>query len=151
MEVYRLARKQFATSLNGTGASRNGARWNSVGTELIYVASNRSLAMAEVAVHFSASTAPLDYVMLTIHIPDDIDMDSVPLKDLPSDWNTFPHPMSTKQIGDRFVFRNEYCLLKVPSSVTEGDFSYLINPRHKEFSRITIVEQRDFRFDDRLF
>ena len=44
-----LAREKFAGSLSGKGAAISGARWNSVGIEMIYTAANRSLAMAEVA------------------------------------------------------------------------------------------------------
>ena len=72
MEVFRLSREKFSTVLSGIGAAIKGARWNSVGTEIIYTAANRSLAMAEVAVHFSVSTIPDDYVMITIFIPDDV-------------------------------------------------------------------------------
>lgn len=72
MEVYRLARKKYSKSLSGKGAAIKGARWNSVGVELIYTASNRSLTMAEIAVNFSLSTLPEDYMMITIFIPDNI-------------------------------------------------------------------------------
>ena len=71
MEVYRLSRESFALPLSGKGAALKGARWNSPGVELIYSAANRSLAMAEIAVHFTLATLPSDYVMLTIFIPDD--------------------------------------------------------------------------------
>ena len=46
MEVFRLTRTKFYTSLSGKGAAEKGARWNSIGLELIYTAANRSLAMA---------------------------------------------------------------------------------------------------------
>ena len=53
MEVFRLTRSKFSNILSGKGAAEKGARWNSMGMELIYTAANRSLAMAEVAVHFT--------------------------------------------------------------------------------------------------
>jgi len=53
VEVYRLSRGKYARPLSGKGASIYGARWNSPGIELIYTAANRSLAMAEVFVHFT--------------------------------------------------------------------------------------------------
>jgi RES domain-containing protein len=74
MEVYRLSREKFAGTLSGKGAATKGARWNSVGVELIYTAANRSLAMAEVAVHFTLATLPDDYVMVTIFIPGSISL-----------------------------------------------------------------------------
>ena len=151
MEVYRLSREKYATPLSGKGAALKGARWNSIGFELIYTAKNRSLAMAEVAVHFTLATLPGDYRMLTIHIPDDIEFKQIQETDLPPDWKEFPQPISTQKVGDDFVAENKYCLLIVPSVVTQGDFNILINPNHIDFSRIQITKNENFPFDKRIF
>jgi len=153
MEVFRLSRERFARPLSGKGkgAAIKGARWNSVGVEMIYTAANRSLAMAEVAVHLTLATLPEDYVMVTIDIPDDIALQKLDVKDLPSDWNAFPHPVSTQVIGDRFVSENEYCVLRIPSSVTLGDHNLLINPGHPDFKGIKIRSIEKFPFDKRIF
>lgn len=151
MEVFRLSKEAFAHSLSGIGAALKGARWNSVGIEVVYTAANRSLAMAEVAVHFSVAMAPPKYQMATIHVPDDIAMTGIHTMDLPPDWSMFPHSETTKRFGDNFILENRYCLLKVPSAVTKGDFNYLLNPRHPDFTRIRIVETSPFVFDGRLW
>ena len=151
MEVFRLTRKRFARSLSGKGAAMLGARWNSAGVELIYTASNRSLAMAEVAVHLSYAALPEDFVMLTIFVPDDLSSKKLFLKDLPPNWNSFPYLNSTQYVGDRFVEENKYCLLVVPSVVTQGDHNILINPRHPDCKRIKIVQTERFPFDRRIF
>lgn len=150
MEVFRLSREKFS-SLSGKGAAMIGARWNSIGVELIYCASNRSLAMAEVAVHFTLATLPSDYVMMTIFIPDDLLIKKLDTSDLPLEWNTFPHSKSTQAIGDLFVAENQYCLLLVPSVVTQGDYNILINPNHPDFSKIKIIKTEKFPFDKRIF
>ncbi len=151
MEVFRLSRAAFARDLNGKGAALRGARWNSKGVELIYTAMNRSLAMAEVAVHLTLATLPDDYQMIAINIPDDVTIDEVHLNDLPLDWNVFPHPISTQKIGDQFVREGKYGVLKIPSSVTKGDFNMLINPNHVDFKRIAIKSIEPFPFDRRIF
>lgn len=151
MEVFRLSREKFASPLSGKGSAIKGARWNSIGIELIYTANNRSLAMAEVAVHFTLATLPSDYLMLTINIPDDIEGQQVKEVDLRKDWKDFPHPVSTQKFGDQFVSENKYCLLIVPSVVTKGDYNVLINPNHKDFSRISITKLEKFPFDKRIF
>ena len=151
MELYRLSREKFAGSLSGKGAALKGARWNSVGVELIYTAANRSLAMAEVAVHFTLATIPHDYVMVTLFVPDDISIYQLATKNLPPDWNAWPHSVSTQAIGDQFSVENKYTILKVPSAVTQGDFNLLINPSHVDFPRIKIVHKEDFPFDRRIF
>lgn len=151
MEVFRLSREKFSSVLSGVGAAIKGARWNSVGTEIIYTAANRSLAMAEVAVHFSISTIPDDYVMITIFIPDDISIKKITVSELPQNWNTFPHPLSTQIVGDKFIIENKYCVLQIPSSVTQGDYNFLVNPNHVDFKKIKITDIVRFTFDQRLF
>ena len=151
MEAFRLSREKYAASLSGKGAALKGARWNSIGVEMIYTASNRSLAMAEVAVHLTLATLPDDYLMLTIYLPDDISIQKLTLADLPIDWNKFPHPNSTQSVGDKFIAENKYCVLEIPSVVTQGDFNLLINPYHLEFSRVRIIAQAKFPFDERIF
>ncbi len=151
MIVYRLARKNHPDYLSGKGAALYGVRWNQAGTEMIYTAQNRSLAMAEVAVHLTLATLPNDYLMISIFIPDEIEVKELPSDDLPEDWNSFPHSASTQRIGDEFVRSNEFCLLRVPSAVTKGDFNILINPNHVDFQRIEIRLVEDFPFDYRIF
>jgi RES domain-containing protein len=151
MEVYRLSTPKWSKSLSGKGAALKGARWNSPGTEIIYTASNRSLAMAEVAVHFTLANLPRDYMMITIFIPDDVSIKVIQEKDLPKDWNTFPYSQSTRIFGDEFITANEFCLLKIPSAVTKGDYNILINPSHPEFNKIKIIKAEPFPFDHRIF
>ena len=151
MEVFRLYREKHAVPLSGKGAAIKGARWNAIGVELIYTAQNRSLAMAEVAVHFTLATLPDDYVMITIHIPDGIAAGQISETDLPTDWKDFPHPSSTQKFADNFVLENRYAILRIPSVVTQGDYNILINPNHKDFSRIIITQIEKFPVDRRLF
>jgi RES domain-containing protein len=151
MEVFRLARKKYPIELSGKGASISGARWNSKGTEIIYCAQNRALAMAEVLVHLSLATLPNDFVMLTIDIPGDVFIEVLNPEKLNIDWNVFPCTFDTPFLGDDFIKRNEACVLKVPSAVVKGDFNFLINPYHADFYKIKITEQTDFPFDKRIF
>ncbi len=151
MEVYRLSREKFANSLSGKGAALKGARWNSVGVEIIYTALNRSLAMAEIAVHFSLATLPGDYMMITIFIPDDVSLKKLAITDLPLNWNMFPPPSTTQATGDKFIADNRRCILQIPSAVTHGDYNILINPKHADFKRIKIIAIEKFPFDKRIF
>ena len=151
MEVFRLCREKYAAVLSGNGAALKGARWNSVGVELIYTAANRSLAMAEVAVHFTLGTLPGDYMMMGIFIPDDISIQTLHIHELPDEWNVFPHSPSSQVVGDNFVRENKFCVLQIPSAVTFGDYNFLINPNHKDFHRLEITGVVKFPFDKRIF
>lgn len=148
MEVYRLFREKYASPLSGTGSAIKGARWNSIGVELIYTAANRSLAMAEVAVHFTWATLPADYLMAAISIPDDMHIDTINASALTEDWRDFPHPVSTQKFGDKFVLDNKYCVLKVPSVVTQGDYNFLINPAHKNFNESAWLKLKSSRLKE---
>jgi RES domain-containing protein len=107
--------------------------------------------MAEVAVHFSLVTLPSNYMMVTIHIPEDISVPKLNTTGLPTDWNTSPHPSTTQAIGDQFIADNKYCVLQIPSAVTQGDYNLLINPKHPDFKRIKIIATGNFPFDKRIF
>ncbi|MEI6576020.1 MAG: RES family NAD+ phosphorylase [Bacteroidota bacterium] len=150
MEVFRLSRKKWANMLTGHGAALKGGRWNSPGTEIIYTSCNRSLAMAEVAVHFSLATLPDDYRMVTIYIPEEIPIKAIPEKNLPYGWNSFPYGNAIKNHGDEFIRKNKYCLLKVPSAITKGDHNILINPFHPDFKYVKITHNDPFPLDRRI-
>jgi RES domain-containing protein len=98
MKVFSLSRKKHATPLSGKGAAKYGARWNPGDIALIYTAQNRSLAMAEVAVHLTLATLPEDYMVITIDIPEDIKVKQLTEADLPEDWQAFPNPYPSVQV-----------------------------------------------------
>lgn len=151
MRVFRLSKKKYSRNLNGKGAARSGNRWNSKGTEMIYTAESRALAMAEVAVHLSLATIPGDYVMIEIEIPDSLKIQSLKQSELTPDWNIHPPDSHTLKIGDNFIDSGKHVILKVPSAVVKGDFNFLINPQHKDFKKIRIIEITNFPFDKRMF
>ena len=89
--------------------------------------------------------------MLTIFVPDKIKCLEISEDDLVYNWKEFPRVKQTRELGDRLVMENKYCLIKVPSVVVPGDFNYLINPEHKDFDKIKIIDSVMFPFDERLF
>ena len=151
MIVYRLSKQLYCHDLSGTGAFKAGGRWNSKGTALVYTAESRALCVAEVAVHVPVGIIPKDFFLVTLEIPDNA-IEEIDFKDLPEDWNAFPHPISTQQYGDAFVQAGKVLALKVPSVVVPGDFNYLLNPDHQLMQKVSFVgEPVPFPFDVRLF
>ncbi|PKP14226.1 MAG: RES superfamily protein [Bacteroidetes bacterium HGW-Bacteroidetes-3] len=151
MKIYRLSREKYSKELSGKGASNSGNRWNSKGTEIIYCASSKALAMAEIAVHISLALLPNDFLMIEIDVPESIIIGEIDEKNLQEDWNVFPHSLYTQQIGDEFIKQNKYCILKVPSAVVKGDINFLVNPYHPDFGLVKISNSYHFPFDKRLF
>ncbi len=151
MNVFRLTKKKYMDDLTGMGAELAGGRWNYKGTRLLYTSESQALCTAEIAVRTPMGIVPDDYYLITINIPDRIALEVIDLKSLPSNWNKFPNFQVTQDLGDKFVMENKYLILQVPSAVVKGDHNYLINPKHEDFKKITIVEKTKFEFDERLF
>ena len=153
MRVYRIEREKYLeTTLTGTGAAMTeGYRWNSLNTYLVYTADSRALAMLEVSVHLDLSEdLPADRHYVEIEIPDDVEILELGEADLPDNWNAKPPALETKYIGDDFVLQNEAAVLKVPSAIVAREYNYLINPKHPDAKRITVISVESLIFDSRL-
>ena len=148
MIVYRLSKAQYAQDLSGKGAELVGGRWNSRGNAMLYTSQSIALCVTEIAVHVPLGILPKDYQLIHIEIPDE---DLLEMKRLPKDWQSFPHSNSTQMIGDKFLKEHKHLVFKVSSAAVQGEFNFLINPRHKNFNQIKIVKIEDFNFDERLF
>ena len=151
MIVYRLCRKAHANDLSGRGAELNGGRWNGKGTAMIYTSASRALCMVEIMVHIPAGIIPKDFYLVSISIPDDINIFTIELKDLPENWNRNPIPGSTQKIGNDFIAARKAMVLKVPSAIVKDEWNYLINPLHQDFKAVKIITAEPFSLDTRLF
>lgn len=151
MIVFRLSKSKFASDLSGKGAEKSGGRWNSKGTALVYTSESRALCTTEIAVHTPLGNLPLDYMLISIEIPDNVHIYELSSNSLPANWKSFPNIHATQAIGDRFVADGIYPVLKVPSAVVQDEFNYLINPAHPDSHSITIKKTEPFNFDERLF
>ena len=148
MIVYRLSKGQYANDLSGKGAELVGGRWNSRGNAMLYTSQSIALCVTEIAVHVPLGILPKDYQLIHIEIPHE---DFLEVTRLPKDWQTFPHSNSTQMLGDKFLKEHKHLVFKVPSAAVQGEFNFLINPRHKNFNQIKIVKIENFNFDERLF
>jgi RES domain-containing protein len=151
MIVFRLSKSKFANDLSGKGAEKSGGRWNSKGTSLVYTSASRALCTTEIAVHTPLGNLPLDYKLISIEIPDEVNIMELSYEDLPPDWKSIPHTHITQEIGDKFVSEGIFAVFKVPSVVVQDEFNYLINPAHPDSRKITIKTIEPFNFDERLF
>ncbi len=150
MLVYRLAKHQYALDLSGKGAELFGGRWNNKGKAMLYTSENRALCLVEIAVHTPLGIIPQDYMMTTIKIPDKW-ITTLPVNELPADWDHVPHSASTQALGDRFLNEGRSLALKVPSALVKNEFNVLINPIHKAIQLVKIISMEAFDFDSRIF
>ncbi len=151
MIVFRLSKGRYAYDLSGRGAELAGGRWNSKGIPIVYTSESIALCTVEVAVHMPLGIVPIDYQLISIKIPASISIQEIKEESLLQDWKSFPHTNSTQEIGDHFVIAGKAAVLKVPSATVQGNCNYLLNPRHRDFQKISIVNVEPFEFDKRLF
>jgi RES domain-containing protein len=53
-------------------------------------------------------------------------------------------------LEDKWIKEKRSAALRAPSVVTRGEYNYLVNPRHPDFSKIKAKGPRVFRFDQRI-
>ena len=148
--AWRIVKKQHAArAFDGEGARIYGGRWNSPGVPVVYVASTRALAVLEMAVHLDRSRLLASFVL----IPCEFEERLVIVVDpgaLPPQWRRDPAPPELARIGDLWVRQRQSAVLEVPSAVIEEERNFLLNPRHRQFSKISIGGPESFEFDPRL-
>jgi len=149
MILYRITKCNYAADLSGTGARLYGGRWNSEGKPMLYLASSRSLAVLEVLVHLDPLIIPGNYCLTEIEVPD-VEIITVQADQLPADWRDISGPVVLRQLGDAFLKKQEYLLMKVPSSIVPAEYNYLLNPLHPDALRVKLLKRDPFSFDRRL-
>ena len=151
MKVYRLAKEKYINDHSGKGAEIAGGRWNNKGTSVLYASDSRALCAAEIAVRTPLGILPENFILMELEIPHNIKPLELTRDQLPKNWKSYPHSNSTQQIGDNFILKGQFLVMKVPSVVVPGDFNYLMNPQHKDFAKVKIISRTPFEFDQRLF
>ncbi len=132
MIAYRLTRAPYANDLAGTGGLYASGRCNHKGTPVIYAAQQPSLALAEVLAHLDFDNVPLDYVLVTIEIPD-----------------TVPARRATPDEALAASSNPPVPVYLVPSLVVPQELNVVLYPKASGFSaKITKIEP--FRIDERL-
>lgn len=150
--VYRVLRRKYAHApFAGEGAYLYGGRWSTPGVRLSYSSEHQSLAMLEFFVHLDKDDPPTDLVLATAEIPDSLTRERVEVDALPEDWRESPAPASLARFGDEFARRSEHCVLLVPSVLAPAENNCLINPAHRDYTRIAIFEIEPLNYDLRMF
>lgn len=153
MVVYRIEREKFLkTTLSGIGASLSDEfRWNTKHTRMVYTSESRALALLEISVHLNIHLElPNDRYVLEIDIPEKLNIMSLPLNELPGNWDCKPPGKLTQVVGDQFISDGKAPVLKVPSCIVPFEYNYLINPLHPDAKKITLLRNIPLRFDSRI-
>ncbi|MEO8821473.1 MAG: RES family NAD+ phosphorylase [Ginsengibacter sp.] len=148
MIVYRVGKTKHANDLSGEGAKINGGRWNHKNHPCVYTSESRALSLLEYTVNVNIDEIPRALSITTIEIPDSqILILNVAL--LPGEWKSVPAPSSTKDFGTKLLRTSEKAVIKIPSSVLDEEFNYILNPLHKN-NYFKLLEIRDLAYDVRI-
>ena len=147
MIVYRITLAIYSKKLLASG---NPARWNSKDVKMIYTAESRALACLENIVHRNSKGLQKNFRVMQIKVPSDIAIEEIREKDLIEGWKDFYNMPYSQSLGDEWIRKAKTAILKVPSVVVSGDFNYLLNPAHKDYSGIKLVKTESFEFDERI-
>lgn len=143
MIVFRCVRRKFATNpLSGEGAKEFGGRFNSVGVPAVYASEHRAMAILELSIRQPISQIAEDFVIIPIEIPES----NVLLK-LNGGWEKDQD--STKAAGDKLL-KEGNLVLKVPSSLLNNCYNYLINPKSNNISKAKALEPEPILLDERI-
>jgi len=155
MKIYRIVNKVHA-NLDGLGGIYGSGRWNKKGDRVVYASESISLAAWEKLIHITDyQNLPTDLIVITINIPDNIEIKEVPDRVLVPGWN-IPKPFrpfkkETVEFGTEFLRKNFHLVLKVPSIVVKGEYNYLLNPNHPDIKKCKIEKIEPFEFDKRIY
>jgi RES domain-containing protein len=151
MRIWRLAKKQYASSMNGEGAKLYGGRWNSMGKAVIYTATSLSLAVLEQLVRIDPDEIPDDFVQVEMEIPDTLQIDRVLLNEFPENWEKTSSQAWFQKRGNNWLEKQESVAMMVPSVIVPQEENVLLNPAHDAIKQIRIINIDSFCFDSRLF
>lgn len=151
MFVYRIVKSTSRINdLSGTGAYRNGGRWNSKGTYMLYTSENSSLAYLETLVHFDKIDYPSDLFIVKIEIDKKAPVYIVKDSEYPLEWKRL-ELLENKALGDGWIRENKFLAFKIRSAINDAEYNLLLNPLFPRFQDLVkIVDATEINIDERL-
>lgn len=150
MIVYRITKAKYS-ALDGMGGIYGPGRWHKKGIPVIYTSEHASLAAWEKLVHVAGfDNFPEDLLLVKVELPDDAELQTVPLEVLVDGWNGFPYSNETMNYGTSFLRSKEFLALRVPSAIIPDEYNVILNPLHPGIYACKVVNTYEFVFDNRI-
>ena len=150
LHAWRVIKRRYRRqAFDGEGARLLGGRWNSPGTAVVYCSESLALATLEILVHLGDRSILASYLAFPVDIPDPL-VEAIDPARLPSGWKNFPAPPALQRIGDDWVKEARTVALRVPSALVEVESNFLLNPVHRDWSKVRVGRARALSLDPRL-
>jgi RES domain-containing protein len=72
------------------------------------------------------------------------------VQDFQKNWRAEPEPKRLQMIGDEWLDSRPSVVLRVPSAIVGGEFNYLLNPLHSDFTKLGLHDLERIPIDKRL-
>jgi RES domain-containing protein len=154
LTIWRLEKERYVeTAFRGKGSLETSGRWHHKGTQVAYASEHPGVAVLEKLVWLGSYERAREssYVLLPLELDPTRHLETVSESDLPDDWDAFPHPEETRNLGTDWCEEERSAVLAVPSAVLPMSTNYLVNPFHPEFHDLERGEPVSFSWDARLF
>ncbi|MGH1543899.1 MAG: RES family NAD+ phosphorylase [Arenicella sp.] len=137
LKAYRITHKDYRQSaFNGEGARIHGGRWNDKGSPVVYLASHPALAVLEILVHINDETELKNFCLFELDLPEE---QIFVLEDemLPANWNEYPAPSSTVNLGQEWINSKVSLAMRVPSvTIPYHSYNYVLNVQYESFHEV---------------
>lgn len=150
MEVYRIAKKKYLDDLSGFGAKLYGGRWNREGLQMLYTSAHLSLAVLEILANQFRKQIDHRFGYIKLHIPDKSILELSDLGSLTEEWRVSQYVQQTVDLGSEWLLSQNSLALRVPSAVLAQESNILVNPFHKDFKKLTVIETAEVDLDGRV-
>lgn len=127
-----------------------GGRWNPIGMPALYCGTTIALSALEKFVHVGGGALP-PQVLVAIDVPDDCDIFAPDISALPRGWDVMPASTAAQAFGNGWLAGMTHVGMQVPSAIVHEEANVVLNPRHSDFSRVTLAAIRPFTFDPRMY
>jgi RES domain-containing protein len=168
MILFRTISKKFAAQWHQwdkTESFRKGARWNSAQTPVMYFSSNPQNAMLETSNYYATPRLANAVAVLCVFECKSLAIRSIEPHELPSDWDSPLHQVSTQALGDTILQGADYDGILVPSvgihpevaahplnDVRQTSYAnVVINPLSARVKNMELIEILSPVFTQRMF
>lgn len=150
IQAWRIVKNRYVDqAFDGEGARVNGGRWNSPGYRAVYVSESRALATLEVLAGLGSEAPLVNYSLIGVRFDEDL-VSEIDAPDLPEGWDHNPPGPASQAVGDLWLAEQRSVVLRVPSVIVPAESNYVLNPSHRDFTKIAIDPPEELRIDPRL-
>jgi RES domain-containing protein len=149
VRFWRIAQRRHALDKLCAGTAQFGGRWNPIGTPALYCSTSIALCALEKFVHIGNGPLP-PLALVAVDMPDDVTPYEPSLLALPAGWDMLPASATAQSFGGAWLSSGTGLAMKIPSAIVPEECNVVINPSHRDYSRVTLSILRPFIFDNRM-